>query len=462
VFRKSASLQKQDRRQDTREVSLAVVREYQSEVAARREQPYPRAAGMTVHVLTGALIVGLIFAYFSRIDRVVTSASGALVTADPPLVYQSLDPSVIRSLNVKEGQRVGKGQLLATLDPTFVSAQVNQLRAQTDGLRAQIARDQALIALAPLNYPDPINDQTARFQSENLAYYNQQLAQYKASMNSFDQKIATLHATIDKYKVDEARYAKEVEANSEIEKMRITLEEHGTGSMLNLLNATAVKIETQRQADFSHNSRIEAEHTLASTEADQRTYVEQFKGAASQDLLTARNTLETTLPQLDAALKHQELVRWTAPEDCIVLSVAPHMSVGSVVQQGATVISLMPVREKIEAMIQVTTDQIAFVRPGDPVNLKIAAFNSSEHGTLEGAVKWIGDDASSTYNNQPVAPYYDVEVTIDRNKLVNVPAAVSLLPGMTLSADIKVGSRSIWDYLIGGMMRGVGESMREP
>ena len=438
------------------------MREYQSEIAARREQPYPRAAGMTVHVLAGALIIGIIFSYLSRIDRVVSSASGALVTADPPIVFQSLDPSIIRSLDVREGQRVGKGQLLATLDPTFVSAVVNQFRAQIEGLRAQVARDQALISMTPLSYPEPANDLVARIQKEGNDFYRQQMAQYKASINSFDQKIATLRTTIDKFKVDEARYAKEAEANAQIEKMRITLETHGTGSMLNLLNATAAKIETQRLADFSHNSRIEAEHTLASTEADQKTFMEQFKATASQDLLTARNTLETTLPQLDAALKHQELVRWTAPEDCIILSVAPNMSVGSVVQQGTTVISLMPVREKIDALVQVTTDQIAFVRPGDPATLKIAAFNSSEHGTLEGTVKWIGDNAITTFNNQPATPYYNVEIAIDRNNLVNVPANATLLPGMTLVADIKVGTRSIWDYLIGGMMRGVGQSMREP
>jgi HlyD family secretion protein len=120
------------------------------------------------------------------------------------------------------------------------------------------------------------------------------------------------------------------------------------------------------------------------------------------------------------------------------------------------------VRERIEAMVQVTTDEIAFVRPGDPATLMISAFNSSEHGTLEGTVKWVGDNASATMNNQPVTPYYDVEISIDRNKLVNVPSTVALLPGMTLAADIKVGTRSIWDYLIGGLMRGVGESMREP
>jgi len=458
VFRKALARRGGDRRP----VSLAVVREYQSEVAARREQPYPRAAGMTIHFMLGAILVGIFFMYVSRIDRVVSSASGALVTDQPPIVFQSLDPSIIRSLDVKQGQRVGKGQILATLDPTFVTAQVNQFRAQIDGLRAQIARDQALIDLTPLTYPTPANDQAARFQRESLEYYRQQMAQYKATMNSYDQKIATLRTTIDKFKIDEARYAKEAEANAEIEKMRITLEKHGTGSMLNLLTATQAKIETQRQADFSHNSRIEAEHTLASTQADQKAFQEQFKGTISQDLLTARNTLETTLPQLDAALKHQELVRWTAPEDATVLSIAPNMSVGSVVQQGTTVISLMPLRNPLDALVQVTADQIGFVRAGDPVTLKIAAFRSSEFGTLDGTVKWVGDNASSVLNNQNVAAYYNVEVSIDRNKLVNVPATTSLLPGMTLTADIKVGSRSIWDYVVGGLMRGVGESMREP
>jgi hemolysin D len=458
VFRKSVARRDNDRRA----VSLAVVREYQSEVAARREQPYPRAAGMTVHVMLGAIVVGICFMYVSHVDRVITSSSGALTTDHPALVFQSLDPSIIRSLDVKEGQRVGKGQMLATLDPTFVTAQVNQFRAQIDGLRTQIARDQALIDLAPLSYPSPGNDQIARFQRENLEYYRQQMAQYKATLNSFDQKIATMRTTIDKFKIDEARYSKEAEAAAEIEKMRITLEQHGTGSMLNLLTATQAKIETQRQADFSHNSRVEAEHTLASTQADEKAFLEQFKGTISQDLLTARNTLETTLPQLDAALKHQELVRWSAPEDSTVLSVAPNMSVGSVVQQGTTVITLMPLRNPLDAIVQINAAQIGFVRPGDTVDLKVDAFPYSEYGTLEGAVKWVGDNASSMLNGQPVAPYFNVEVTIERNKLVNVPATTRLLPGMTVTADVKIGARSLWDYVMGGLMRGVGQSMREP
>ena len=447
---------------DRREVSLAVVREYQSEIAALREQPYPRGAGLTIHILSAALLVGIVFMYASHIDRVVNSASGALVTANPATVYQALDPSIIRSLDVKEGQRVGKGQVLATLDPTFAAAAVNQLRTQIEGLRAQIARDAALIAQAPLNFPAPSSDQIARYQRENLEYYRQQMAQYKAGLDSYDQKIATQHATIEKFKVDEKRYASEADVSEQIEQMRIKLEQHGTGSMLNLLTSTQAKIEAQRSADFSRNSRIEAEHTLASTQADQKSAQEQFKANVSQDMMTARNALEAALPQLDSALKHQELVRWTAPEDCVILSVAPNLSIGSVVSQGTTVITLMPVRNPLEALAQISAGSIGFVRPGDAVTLKIDTFNSTEFGSFDGTVKWVGENSSSQLNGQPVAPYYNVEITIDRNRLVNVPPTVTLLPGMTLTAEIKVGSRSIWDFVMGGMMRGVGQSMREP
>jgi HlyD family secretion protein len=33
---------------------------------------------------------------------------------------------------------------------------------------------------------------------------------------------------------------------------------------------------------------------------------------------------------------------------------------------------------------------------------------------------------------------------------------------MTLTGDIKVGKRSVAMYLLGGMLRGISQSMREP
>ena len=79
----------------------------------------------------------------TKLDRVVTSIGGKLVSTERVNVFQSLDPSIIKSINVHEGDEVQKGQVLATLDPTFAAADVKQLKQQVASLRAQIARDEA-------------------------------------------------------------------------------------------------------------------------------------------------------------------------------------------------------------------------------------------------------------------------------------------------------------------------------
>ena len=95
--------------------------------------------------------------------------------------------------------------------------------------------------------------------------------------------------------------------------------------------------------------------------------------------------------------------------------------------------------------------------------LKIDAFNFIEHGTAEGKVSWISEGAFTTDDNgQAVEAYYKARCGIDAMKFRNVPENLRLIPGMTLSADMNVGSRSVMAYLLSGFMRGIGQSMREP
>ena len=124
----------------------------------------------------------------------------------------------------------------------------------------------------------------------------------------------------------------------------------------------------------------------------------------------------------------------------------------------------MPVNEPIEADIGVASRDVGFVRVGDPVTLKIDAFDFAEHGTAEGKVKWISDGAFWTDENtgQPTDAYYKIGVSIDRMNFRGVPANFRLMPGMTLKADINVGSRTVASYLFNAGQRGWGESMREP
>ena len=120
---------------------------------AIREAPEPRWARMTVFVLTGMLVALVVITTVTRVDRVIVSQAGKIVPTRQINVFQALDASIIRSIDAHEGQRVAKGQLLATLDPTFTSADVQQLKLQTASLEAQMARDRAELDHQPLAAP---------------------------------------------------------------------------------------------------------------------------------------------------------------------------------------------------------------------------------------------------------------------------------------------------------------------
>jgi HlyD family secretion protein len=96
--------------------------------------------------------------------------------------------------------------------------------------------------------------------------------------------------------------------------------------------------------------------------------------------------------------------------------------------------------------------------------MKVDAFNAAEHGTASGKVRWISEGAFTTdEDGKPLDyTYYKARCSVDASNFRDVPGNFRLIPGMTLQGDIKVGTRSVAMYILGGMVRSVGEAMREP
>ncbi|MGA8616353.1 MAG: HlyD family type I secretion periplasmic adaptor subunit [Xanthobacteraceae bacterium] len=422
----------------------------------------PPWARITVFVLTGLFVSVIALMFLTKIDRVVTSMAGKLVSMQRINVFQALDPSIIKTIDVHEGDEVEQGQLLATLDPTFAAADVKQLRLQVAGLQAQIERDEAQLNDRPFVFPESADSEIRQTASMQREYYNQQTAQYKAQLASYNAKINQTQATILKYQTDASRYQQREQIAQQIENMHNMLVAQHAGSLLNALTSEDQRLEVLRTLEFDHNSLIESQHTLASITADRDAFIQQWSTQLSQDLATAQGNLDTAQASLEKATRHHELVRLTAMERSVVLTVAA-LSVGSVLKEGDTLFTLMPDDSIVEAEIHISPRDVGFIRPGDRCVLKIDSFNYMEHGTAEGKIRWISDNAF-TYddNNQPVDAYYKARCTIDAMHFVHVPPKFRLIPGMTLEADVNVGTRSVAMYLLGGLLRGFGESMREP
>jgi len=440
-----------------------IVRLFQSETAEVTEAPEPFGVRSTLYVVGAFLVALVVVSLVTRLDRVVASISGQLVTIQPTVVLQALDPSLIKTIDVHEGQSVKAGQVLATLDPTFAAADVDALKQQVASLDAQIARCQAELGGRPYDPPvdpDPAQNRYAELQK---SYYLQRKAQFDAQIHAYDEQMAQVNATIVKLQNDEALYTDRAKLAKEVEQMRATLAAAQVGSRLNLLAATDQKTDLLRYVEFDQNSLIESQHQLQATIATRNAFIQQWLGEASKELVTARNQLDAAAQQLEKATKHQSLVRLTAPEDSVVLTMAK-LSVGSVLKEGDPLMTLAPMRSPLEAEVHILSRDVGFIRVGDPVRVKLDAFNYIAHGMAEGTVRSISEGSFAVKDDTgaPTEPYYKVRVALTKVNLHNVPKGFRLIPGMTLTADVHVGTRSVLMYIINGAVQGSNEAMREP
>jgi HlyD family secretion protein len=441
-----------------------VVRLFQSETAEILEAPEPPKLRSTTYVLSAFLVAAIVLMAITRIDRVIESTAGEIVTTQPTEVIQTLDDSLIKTIDVRAGDRVKAGAVLATLDPTFAVADADALRLQVASYDAQIARAEAELAHRPY-VPPPASDVAAgRYGQLQKELYRQRKSQYDEQMNAYNAQIAQYKATLVKLKNNEQRYGDRMKLAKEVEDMRATLAAAQVGSRLNLLTATDQKTELLRNLEYDHNSLLETEHQLQATAATRDSFAQKWLADTSQELVTARGQRDTASQQLEKAERKKDLVRLVANEDSVVLRIA-RLSVGSVLRAADALMYLAPLNSPVEAELQISPRDIGFIRAGDPVMVKLDAFDFIEHGMAKGDISWISEGAFmiDDRTGQPVQnPFYKVRVRLTDTNLREVPEGFRLIPGMTLTGDVHIGTRSVLMYLVSGAIRHFSEAMREP
>lgn len=455
---KAPVLNKRDAR---RQLEIArLVNQFQSDATEIDTQPEPLVARATLFALATLVAFGIGWSTIAKIDRIVT-ARGKIVSIAPNVVVQPLESAVVRSIDAKVGDVVKAGTALATLDPTFTMADVDQIEARIASLDAFIARLEAEQARRPYK-----PDANSRFDYGMLqeAIWKERQTQYKAQMRVYDERISRAMANVTSREREREYLASRLKILREVESMRVELEASKTGSRLNSLSARDTRIEIERNLSNAENALIENRHERESIEAERDVFQRQWDGKTIEDLVDKRNERDSLTEQLVKARKKQEMVRLETPVDAVVLEVAPR-SVGSVIQGAEPFFKLVPVDAPLEIEANIEARELGHVAVGDPVQIKIDAYTFQEHGMAEGVVKVISGDAfTETRTNGDIPPgsYYRTRIALTKVELRNVPDNYRLVPGMPLNAEIKIGERSVISYFLRPLLRGVNESMREP
>ncbi len=133
-------------------------------------------------------------------------------------------------------------------------------------------------------------------------------------------------------------------------------------------------------------------------------------------------------------------------------------SIGAVVEPGAPLVEVVPVDDSLEIEVEILPRDVAFIRPGDPVSVKISAYDYLVFGSLDGEVVRIGADTIRKPDGQE---FFKLIVRTDRTDLGQAGQSLPIRPGMTASVDIQTGRRSVLSYLLQPLLRMRSEALRE-
>ena len=443
---------------------------FQGEIEQLLSENPPRFMMGTFYLLFILFLSMLLITSVAQVD-IVVSGTGRLSTSTPPMTIQPLDKAIIRDVKVKVGDVVQKGQVVASLDPTFTMADLTSLQTQQRSLQALAHRVEAELAGAPYE-SNASSNQEEKLQA-NL--YHQQMAQYNSRIRSFDEDINRNLASIKTTEADRELLVKQLSVAQDVENTRNSLMESRTGTKLQYLESQASRVRAERDLADTVNRLVELQHGLQSLRAQRQGYIDDWNRQLLEDLSKARAELSKIEESTTKATRMHDLVVLTAPEDGIVSDVAKRAE-GAVLNGGEPLVTLVPMNTPLIAEIAITSGDVGYVKIGDFVQIKVDAFPYQRHGRLHGHLAAISQEsfgggqpadqrASMGFSETSTiagGAVHRARIELQEQTLQNLPEGVHLIPGMTLLAEIKVGTRSIISYFLNPITRGLGESVREP
>ncbi|MDE2005111.1 MAG: HlyD family type I secretion periplasmic adaptor subunit [Rhodospirillales bacterium] len=446
--------------------ALPTLLEFQSPSTAVINAPVPHGARGTIWIVASLFAAIAIAAGTIRVDQVVT-ATGEVVSRAPTLLVQPLETAIVRSIDVRVGEHVHAGQVLARLDPTFAAADVSALATQTASLQAEVARLQAEAAGKSFAYAG--SNPALALQA---AIFAQRHAEYQYKLQNYKEKIDSLLAAIQRANADAAGYRDRLQVATQVEAMRRQLEKLQVGSKLNTLAAMDNRAEMERDYLSAIQQSQAASRDLSAQVAERDGYVQSWHADVSQKLAERLAKLADAREQLRKAELRRRLVELRADRDATVLTIAK-VSVGSVLQSGQKLITLVPSDAPLEVEANILGDEAGYVHLGDKVAIKFATFPYTRYGLAYGTLRIVSANSFTFTPGQqdetgavpPPAgggPYYRARITIDQVKLRGMPPNFHLTPGMPVSADIKVGRQTIMAYLLEKVLPVAKQAMREP
>jgi hemolysin D len=431
----------------------------------RLQQAAPHPQGRRVlWMLLGLLAFLLIWALLGRLD-IVAVADGKLVPATYLKIVQPSEAGIVKEILVREGEGVRAGQVLMRMDALIANADLDAITTEYTRKRLALARIDAELSGKPFHSDELdsaalVRETGAEYQANRdalaaaLAEEHSRLVKAQHELAAARQQKERLEAVLPHYRQQDIAYEKLVQ----------------DGFAGAFVGADKRRERIEKEQELATQGHLIASAQASIDQSQQK--LKQIEAEYLRQLYVERNEAQTQIDKLAKEQEKQqhrrELLELKAPQDGVIKDLATHTS-GTVVQPGTVLASLVPHAEKLKAEVWVSNEDIGFIRPGQPVKLKFAAYSFQKYGMGHGTVEHVSADAQSEEEardkglqdagHRPLR--YKALITLDSSALETDGVKYRLSVGMQTTAEILLGDRTVAEYLLSPVKKAWHEAGRE-
>lgn len=411
-------------------------------------------------ILLGFVVLFLVVAFTwsatAQLDHVVRG-NGEVVTSAQTQRIQSLEGGILRQLHVSEGDLVEEGALLAELDPTQSESSFGQMREQQMALQARLLRLEA-----------EHNDESLSFPSELLLLSPEVVAAERSAFSERRQ-VHEIERSVLREQVRQRRNElRDAEAEADVARRQLSLVEREYAVTRDLverqLEAELSLLGAEREYNDAQSRIQKADLAIDSAEAALSEARERFaqhdatfKRDVGLEIADVAGQLAEVREQIKGLQDRLSRTDLHAPMAAMVNSINVR-TIGGVVPPGEPLLELTPVNVPVQVEVALPPKDIAFMELGQPVSIKLTAYDFSRFGGLDGEIVFVGSDA---LERQDGTKYFQVRAETEKPWLESDGERYPVSPGMAANMDVMISKRTVLSYLLEPVFRMKDRAFRE-
>lgn len=422
------------------------------------ERPVSPTARLTARILLIGVVIAILWLVIGRVD-IVASAHGKIIPADAVKLVQPAETGVVRAILVTDNQHVRRGQALVVLDPTVSAAEAAQAREALQTAELDAARSRAVLSAldgrglrfaAPDGTPPDVIDVQKELAQAELDNIRGAVASRSGDMQAAT--AARAEASVQAAKLTETLPLLDVQIDA-YEKLLAK----GFVSRLRVIEMRRQRLAAEKDRDTALETMRKAAAQMRAASGSLEQASAEARVQVLQNLAKAEAEASLRREELNKAIQKSSFQTLSSPVEGTVTQLSVH-TVGGVVEAAKPIMAIVPAGGPLVAEVKILNKDIGFVRVGQPVAVKLAAFPFTRYGTVPGRVDSLSSDAMQ---DEKLGLVYVGRIAIGRSMVQRGGDAVPLTPGMEVTADIRTGRRTIMSYMMSPIDQARQDAARE-